>query len=225
MTLMKHTDTQYDAGLSRLQGTLSHMGTTIESMLAKSIEALNARNSALVDTVVSQDETVDQLEITTDAQCIELLALHQPMASDLRFITIALRASKDLERMGDLAVNIAYAVLDLNQLPPLAPPHELQLMTHAVPRMVRDALASFVARDSAKARAVCKADDDVDRWNKTVRQNLVTTMEGNRDTIRAATIFIELSNQLERVADHATNVAEEVIYLVEGTDIRHQHAE
>ncbi|MBI4238939.1 MAG: phosphate signaling complex protein PhoU [Deltaproteobacteria bacterium] len=222
--MRKHTDTQFDAGLRQLQDSLLHTGGLIEAMIGDAMAAVAERDPLTVPAILARDEEVDRLEIAIDAQCLNLLALHQPMASDLRLIIIALRANKDLERMGDLAVNIAHTAQDLLGAPPDTVPTALAAMATQVRQMVSDALNAFVRRDAALARTVCARDDEVDARNHALFEQMLQQMEQSPAAIRPATGVIAIAGHLERIADHATNLAEEVIFIVEGEDIRHRGA-
>lgn len=220
--MRKHTDTQFDTGLRQLQDSLLHVGGLIEAMIGDAMAAVAQRDPVTMPAILARDEEVDRLEIAIDAQCLNLLALHQPMASDLRLIIIALRANKDLERMGDLAVNIAHTAHDLLGAPPDTVPPALGTMADQVRGMVSDALNAFVRRDVALARTVCARDDAVDAGNDALFEQMLQQMEQAPSSVRSATGVIAIAGHLERIADHATNLAEEVIFVVDGEDIRHR---
>ena len=168
-----------------------------------------------------QEGTANRLEMEIDDRCLQLLALRQPTASDLRFITIGLKISKDLERIGDLAVNIAEQAMELNKEPQLKPYVDLPLMGQKVQQMVRGVLDSFVNRDASRAQQVCEVDDEVDDLNRKVLQELIALMQKDSSAVTRGMHLIWIAKQLERIADHATNIAEEVIFMVQGRDIRH----
>lgn len=216
-----HSDRRYEEGLQTLKGSLLTMGAIVEEMIAGAMKAVTERDAALIAAVAARDAEVNQLEMATDDQCIALLALHQPVAADLRFITVGLKLSKDLERMGDLAVNIVEHAARLNQEPPLRPFVDLPTMGTSAQAMVKAALDAFVARDAAKAQHVCEVDDQVDRLNDRIEAELATCMQADPEVVARGIRLIAVAKNLERIADHATNIAEEVIYLVQGRDIRH----
>jgi phosphate transport system protein len=220
-TAKKHTDKTYDAELDDLRHKLIQLGGKVESEIASSVRALTERDSKVAEQVLNADREVNRLEIAVDDACRRLLALRQPAASDLRLITTALKIVVDLERMGDLAVNIAERALDLNQSPPLPPVHDLTKLAQLCQSQLRAALDAFVDGDVAKAETVIKGDDLVDAvYHKLFNDLLALMMEDPRN-IRRANSLLFVAKHLERLGDHATNVAEMVIYMVRGTDIRH----
>ena len=216
-----HTDKRYEEGLHHLKEQILKMAGIVEEMITCSMKALVDRNSDLTSAVIEKDPEVNDLEMRIDDTCVELLALHQPAASDLRFITIGLKISKDLERMGDLAVNIAENTREINQEPSLGPYQDLPKMAFTAQKMVQDSLDAFVRRDAVQAERICKMDDEVDNLNNLLFKELVELMKKNSDTVARATRLILIVRHLERIADHATNIAEEVIFMVQGKDIRH----
>ncbi len=218
---MEHTDRQYEQGLRELKEEILQMGGVVEVMIARSMKGLVERNSNIAEEVIAKDPEVNRLEVAVDGHCVELLALHQPAASDLRFITIGLRASKDLERMGDLAVNISEQSLALNKEPQLKPYVDLPRMAEKTQQMVKQALDAFVKRDADLAQRVCEMDDEVDSLNDRVFDELVELMEKDSTAVSRSVRLILVARHLERIADHATNIAEEVIFMVKGKDIRH----
>lgn len=219
MTL--HTDRQYEEELRRLKEQILEAGGIVEEMITRAMRALTERDSKLAEQVIRRDFEVNRLEVDIDDLCVQLLALRQPAASDLRFITIGLRASKDLERMGDLAVNIAEQALALNREPQLKPYADLPRMAMKAEGMVKNALDAFVKRDADLAQKVCETDDEVDQLDDKIFEELIDIMEKDPKTVERGTRLILVSRQLERLADHATNIAEEVIFMVQGRDIRH----
>lgn len=216
-----HTDRQYEEELRRLKDQILEAGGIVEEMITRSMRALTERDSKMAEEVIRRDFEVNRLEIDIDDLCVKLLALRQPAASDLRFITIGLRASKDLERMGDLAVNIAEQAVALNKEPQLKPYADLPRMAMKAEAMVKNALDAFVKRDADLAQKVCEMDDEVDALDDRIFEELVDLMEKDSKAVERGTRLILVSRQLERIADHATNIAEEVIFMVQGRDIRH----
>ena len=217
----KHTDRHYEDELKHLKEQILKMGGTVEMMLARSMKTLMERNSELAREGMVQEREANAQEWGIDDRCFEMLALHQPAASDLRFIVIGLRVSKDLERIGDLAVNISQLAMDLNKEPQLKPYVDLPLMGAKSQQMVKDALDAFVRRDADQAQHVCEIDDEVDRYKHVLFKELVELMERDPQAVARGTRLILISRHLERIADHATNIAEEVIFMVQGKDIRH----
>lgn len=218
----QHTDKKFEEELTELKDDILKMGGIVEEMMALSMKAVVERDSKLAESVIQRDREVNQLEMTIDDQCLRLLALHQPAASDLRFITIGLRISKDMERMGDLAVNISEQSIELNREPQLKPYLDLPTMGQRAQEMVKNTLDAFVKRDAALAQRVCEMDDDVDALNDRVFLELVHLMQKDTNAVSRGTRLILVARQLERIADHATNIAEEVIFMVAGKDIRHR---
>src|SRR6266404_8926677 len=224
MAVKKHTDRTYEGELEELRSKLLTLGGKVEAEIAQSMRALSERDSKLAELVVGSDREVNLLELEVDESCRRLLALRQPAASDLRFITTALKIVVDLERIGDLAVNIAERAIDLNQSPPLKPIHDLVKLADLGQRQVRASLDAFVEGDPAKAEAVIRNDDLLDSvYHNLVNELLGLMMEDPRN-IRRANSLLFVAKHLERLGDHATNVAEMVVYMVRGTDVRHPHS-
>ncbi len=211
----------FDAELTALNEKLLEMARLAEESVALAVKSLKERNEAIAHDVLKREGGINLLEIEIDERCMKLLALRQPVASDLRFITSAMKIGSDLERVGDLAVNIAEVSLDLLQHPPLKPLIDIPRMAALAQSMVKDALNAFVNRDEKLARAVCKRDDEVDSLNDQVFRELLTYMMNDPSTINRAVGLILIGRHLERIADHATNIGEDVIYLVLGKTIKH----
>ena len=207
--------------LDALKQTLLAMGGLVEDQIRRVMKALLERDDPLAREVVERDREVNSYDVEVDAKCVELLALHQPAAGDLRFITTAMKIVTDLERIGDQAVNIAQRALELHQEPQLKPYVDLPRMAERAQRMVKESLDAFVARDTGLARQGCAEDDEVDALKEQIFRELLTFMMADPRTIPRAMRLILISRSLERVADHATNIAEMVIYLVEGKMVRH----
>jgi phosphate transport system protein len=207
--------------LESLKQTLLAMGGLVEEQIRQVMRALVERDDALAQSVVERDQQVNAYDIEVDETCVNLLALHQPAAGDLRFITTAMKIVTDLERMGDQAVNIAQRVLELNQEPQLKPYIDLPRMAEKAQRMVKESLDAFVARDTELARRVCAEDSEVDALKEQIFRELLTFMMEDPRTIPRAIRLILISRFLERLADHATNIAEMVIYLVDAKMVRH----
>ena len=207
--------------LEALKQTLLAMGGLVEDQIRRVMRALLERDAALAHEVIERDRQVNAYDVEVDQQCVELLALHQPAAGDLRFITTAMKIVTDLERIGDQAVNIGQRVVELSQEPQLKPYIDLPRMAELAQRMVKDALDAFVARDTELARRVCVADAEVDALKEQIFRELLTFMMEDARSIPRAIRLILISRFLERVADHATNIAEMVVYMVEGKMVRH----
>ena len=215
--MQRHFHEELDA----LKQTLLAMGGLVEDQIRRVMRALLDRDDILAQEVIDRDRQVNAYDVEVDKRCVELLALHQPAAGDLRFITTAMKIVTDLERIGDQAVNIAHRVLELNREPPVKPYIDLPRMAEQAQRMVKESLHAFVARDPHLARRVCAADNAVDGLRDQIFRELLTFMMEDARTIPRALRLILISRFFERVADHATNIAEMVIYLVEGHMVRH----
>ncbi len=207
--------------LQQLKETLLKMAAAVEASIGKAIGALIERDDKLANEVIAADERINNLEILIDEQCLKLLATQQPMAIDLRFITSALKINNDLERMGDHAVNIAEITQLLNQQEPLKPLIDIPRMAQLAQSMVKDSLDSFIYGDVDKARSVCIRDDEVDQLNDQLFRELLTYMLSDNKTITRALDLILVSRNLERIADLATNIAEEVYFIYKAQMIKH----
>ena len=221
---MEHTSRQYERELQELKEKILLLGGTVELMIASSMKSLLTRDSDLSKSVIASDPKVDAMELEIDHLCVSLLALRQPAASDLRFITTALKIVTDLERIGDLTVNIAERAMELNEEPPLKPYIDIPRMASKAAGMVHQALDAFVNRDPAQAREVLGEDDAVDRLNVQLFRELLTYMIEEPKNVARALRITFIAKYLERIADHATNIAQMVIFLCEGHDVRHSPA-
>ena len=210
--------------LEALKQTLLAMGGLVEDQIRRVMRALLERDDDLAREVIDRDRQVNAYDVEVDEQCVQLLALHQPAASDLRFITTAMKIVTDLERIGDQAVNIAQRAIELHQEPQLKPYVDLPRMAEMAQKMVKESLDAFVTRDTDLARRVCGEDAAVDALKEQIFRELLTFMMGDPRTIPRALRLILISRFMERVADHATNIAEMVIYMVEGKMVRHMLA-
>ncbi|NBD14400.1 MULTISPECIES: phosphate signaling complex protein PhoU [Corallococcus] len=216
-----HTDKAFEQDLRNLREKLLAMGAKVEALISQSTRALTDRDSALAEQVVGADREVNRLEVDIDDLCRRILALRQPAASDLRLITTALKIVTDLERIGDLAVNIAERAMDLNQVPPLAPYVDTPKLAELAQQQVKKALDAFVSGDATKAEDVLKGDDLLDALFLKIFNELLAYMMEDSRNIRRATALMFIAKHLERIGDHALNVAEMVIYMVRGKDVRH----
>jgi phosphate transport system protein len=215
----------FETDLQALKNRLLNMGALVEERVHGAILALMERNFETAEAIARNDGEVNALQIEIDDRCLKLLALQQPMASDLRLITSAMKINADLERIGDQAVNIAENAMKMLSAPPLKPLIDLPRMAEIAERMTRDSLDAFVRRDPALAREVLSRDDEVDGLKDTIFRVLLTYMMADPGTIERALSLILISRNIERIADHATNIAEDVIFLVEARDVRHRHEE
>ncbi len=213
-----------DQDLESIRQQLLRMGGEVEAMLAGAMQALVDRNAAQAEAIRVHDREVDRLEKEIDEYCARMLATRQPTAVDLRFLVSVMKIVNDLERVGDSAVNIAQYVVALNEEPQLKPYVDLPRLSDLVRRMVRDSLDAFVRRDPGLAFAVCRRDDEIDALYKQLFRELSTYMIEDPKTVSRALHLLLIARNLERVADHATNISEDVIYYVEGRDIRHEKA-
>jgi phosphate transport system protein len=214
----------FDEELQALKDDLLEMGGRAEAVIQKAIESLKRRDVALADEVIADDRAIDRLEINVDERCVSLLALRQPMAVDLRFITAALKIANDLERVGDHAVNIAGSSKRLAAEPALKPLVDIPRMADLASTMLRQGLDAFVSSDSATARELVKRDDEVDALNHQMFRELLSFMIEDPRTITRAMELILVARNLERVGDLATNIAEEVVFIAEARIIKH-HAD
>jgi phosphate transport system protein len=218
--MSKHFQRDLDA----LQRDLITLASGVEDQIHKAIRALRDRQPSLARQVIDGDDAIDDEENHIEEECLKLLALHQPVAVDLRRITAALKINSELERMADLAEDIAERALHLAQLPEIFLPPKLERMTDLTTSMVRQSLDAFVNLDVRLARTVCRLDDEVDRFNHEIIEELIHAMERTPSMVEAGLSFFSATRHLERIADHATNIAEDVVYLVEGEIVRHRPA-
>jgi phosphate transport system protein len=207
--------------LEELQGRLLEMGTLVESAIHTSILALTERSEEQAQQVLGNEDRINHLEIEIDELAVRLLALQQPMAKDLRFLTAAIKINTDLERMGDLAVNIVERAIALMNRPPVRPLIDIPQMARTVESMVRKSLDAFVKREPELARNVLLSDDTVDRLRDSIHSELISFMQEEPDAVPQALDLILVARHLERIADHATNIAEDTLFLVKGVDVRH----
>jgi phosphate transport system protein len=213
--------TVFDDELQQLKEKILKMGSLVEDALKNSVQALVERDNTIARQVIESDRIINTLDVEIDEESIRLIALRQPMAGDLRFITTAMKITTDLERMGDLAVNIAERAIELNEEPILKPYIDIPRMREIAQGMTRDALDAFVRKDKRLAMDVIMRDDEVDDLKQEVLQELAFFMAQEPTTVSRAMRISFVAQYLERLADHATNIAEMVIYLVEGKIIRH----
>ncbi len=218
---MSKAERPFDEELKLLKEKLLEMAARAEEQIATAVRGLKDREEKLACQVLEREEAINLLDIEIDEMAMRLLALRQPMATDLRFITSAMKIGSDLERIGDLAVNIAERTMDLLKAPQLKPLIDIPRMAEMAQEMVRDALGAFIAGDAKLAKEVCERDDRVDQLNDQVFRELLTYMMQDAGTISRAVDLILVGRHLERIADHATNIGEDVIYMVRGKTIKH----
>ena len=218
---MSIAERPFDEELKLLKEKLLEMAARAEEQIALAVRGLKDREEKLACQVLEREASINRLDIEVDDMCLRLLALRQPMAADLRFITAAMKIASDLERIGDLAVNIAERTMDLLKQPELKPLIDIPRMAELAQQMVRDALNAFVNKDSVLAKDVCARDDAVDQLNNQVFRELLTYMMQDPGTISVAVDLILVGRHLGRIADHATNIGEDVIYMVQGRTIKH----
>ena len=214
--------THFEKELEELKESLLKMAAMVEEAIHDAVQSLVQRDDGLAKKTFEGEDRINAMEIAIEDTCLRLLALRQPMAADLRFITAAMKIITDLERMGDQAVNIAERAVSLNQEPQLKPYLDIPRMTEITQSMVRDVLDAFVNRDSKLARSVCARDDVVDGLNSQVFRELLTFMISDPKTITRAVHLMIVCRCLERIADHATNIAEDVIFMVDALVIKHR---
>jgi phosphate transport system protein len=209
------------AEMERLGKDLLTLSALVEESVAKAVLALENRDEKLAHEIISKDYLVDLKEVEVEEECLRVLALHQPVASDLRLIIAALKINNDLERIADLAVNMAERALFLCQHPEVAAPFDLKTMASKTRNMLRQALSSFVGRDVKLAHEVRKMDNEVDQIHRGMYDKVFNAIRANPDHVEVMAQFLSASRHLERIADYATNIAEDVIYMIEGKIIRH----
>lgn len=208
--------------LDNLQRRILSLASAVEQTVESAIRALFDRDSRLARTLMDADTTIDMEENEIEEDCLKILALHQPVAGDLRRVAAVLKINTDLERMADLAVNIAERAYALAQGPEVLPiPATLRQMTDLTNTMVRDSLDAFVNLNVNLAKRVCRLDDEVDRYNREIIEQVSASMKQGAAHVDSGLHLFSAARQLERIADHATNIAEDVVYLVEGRIIRH----
>ena len=211
----------FEHDIEAVREQLLLMGGKVEEMIVGANRALVNRDDEEAERVRRMDDEVDALEVQVDEQCSELLVRQQPVARDLRLLVAALKITNDLERMGDCAVNIVKSVLVVNQEPPLKPYIDLPHMSSLAAGMVRDSLDAFLRRDTELARGILVRDKEVDNIYKQLFRELLTFMIEKPQNVSRALHLLLIARHYERIADHATNVAEDVVFLVEGQDVRH----
>lgn len=222
MVNRRHTSREYEDELQQLREHVLLMGAKVEQLIKSALEALLTRNTELAKKMILADREVNRLELAIDELCLHILARRQPVASDLRLITITMKLVTDLERIGDLGVNISERVVELNEEPPLKPYVDLPKMADIAISMVHDALDAFVAGDDSQAEDIIARDETVDAYYHQIFRELLTYMMEDAKNIARATRLQSIAKYIERIGDHATNLAEMVIFAVKGKDPRHK---
>jgi phosphate transport system protein len=217
----EHINREFEQELRRLRERLLVMGSRVEEIIRGSIRALTERDTALAAETIACDRRIDQLELEIDLLCMQILARRQPVASDLRFITMALKLVTDLERIGDLGVNICERVVELNAEPPLTPCVDMPNMAREVQEMLHEALDVFIAGDADRAQRVIVRDRNIDAYYTQILRELLTYMMEEPRNIFRATRLQSIAKYLERIGDHVTNLGEMVVFVIKGKDIRH----
>jgi phosphate transport system protein len=220
--MAKRISEHYSEQLAGLKELVLRMGGLAEAMTQRVVQALVRRDAELLPEVRSMEAQVNQLHIDIDEACLEIIALRQPAAYDLRFVTAAMKIIVDLERIGDQAINILENARSLIAVPPLKPLIDIPRMAEIAQEMLKDALDAFVNGDDGLAQRTIERDDSVDQLKDQVFRELLTYMTADPSTIPRAMELILVSRHLERIADHATNICEDVIFMVKGKDIRHK---
>ncbi|MCB0327061.1 MAG: phosphate signaling complex protein PhoU [Bdellovibrionales bacterium] len=208
--------------LEKLKQSILDIGILVEDTVEKSMKAFRKREVDLAKEVIADDEIINQREVEIEEECLKLLALYQPVAEDLRFITSVVKMNNDLERMGDCSVKIAKRTLSLSKEPPIEIPLDIEVMIKEVKSMVKDCLDAFFNKDTTFAREICVRDDRVDALHRKVIKDLRSRMHESPNEIDQLLDLITAAQGLERIADLATNIAQDVVYMVEGDIIRHQ---
>jgi len=216
-----HTDRQYEEELVDLRQRILTMGGLVEKQIANAVQALVTRDRTLAEATIGKDHEVNALDVAIDDLCLRLLALRQPAGRDLRFITTALKITTDLERIGDRAVSISERAIELGTEPPLKPYIDIPRMAEISLTMLRQSLDAFVREDAELALAVCRSDDEVDTLNGQIFRELLSYMIEDPKAITRAMRVLFVSKYLERIADHATNIGEMVVFMAKGKSIRH----
>jgi phosphate transport system protein len=222
MEEMKRTSTHYEMELQSIKKNLLFVGALAEKAIQDVVTSLLDKKSDLARKVIAGDAEIDKMDTEIEDQCIRLLALRQPIARDLRFITTAIKINGHLERIGDMAVNIAEKVLELNELPRLKPYIDLPRMADIAREMIRGSLDALVNEDTELANRIRRMDDAIDNLNEQIFRELLTFMMEDPRTVHRALLIMQISKNLERISDHAKGISDMVVYMVTGENVRHQ---
>jgi len=218
----RHTSTEYERELQEIKNGLIYLGALTERAIDRSVRALLERDSDLARQVICEDDQIDKIDVEIEEKCIRLLALRQPAARDLRFITTAIKINGHLERIGDMAGNIAEKAIILNEVPQIKPYIDLPRMAEISRGMIRDSLDALVHKNVEQAKRVRAEDDTIDQLNEQIFRELLTFMLEDPRKIHASLYIMQISKSLERISDHAAGIADMVIYMVTGQSVRHQ---
>lgn len=208
--------------IERLKKKILSLSALVEESLRSAIKCIETRNVALARSAIDADPLIDEMEVEVEEECLKALALYQPVAADLRYIIIVLKINNDLERIGDLAVNIAEESIRLSALPAVDPPFDLDTMSEKVHQMVSRSLDCLINLDGELARQICASDDDVDNLYRDMFPKVRETAHRQPEVLQQMIHYMEVSHNLERIADHATNIAEDIIYMIKGNIVRHK---
>jgi phosphate transport system protein len=219
--MTRHIDRQ----IGNLKEKIRRVGTVVEEAISKSISAVINRDVQLAQRVLASDDAIDRMEVEVEEECLKILALYQPVAADLRFVVAVLKINNDLERMGDLAKNIAKRVAQLEGAGPVDLPPEIRTMAMQAEEMVRECLAAVIDADPVLARRIREQDDVVDEARQKVRKRILAGIKEHPENVEVLLRINSITKHIERIADMATNVAEDVIYMVEGDIVRHRPEE
>ena len=219
--MTRHIDRQ----IGNLKEKIRRVGTVVEEAISKSISAVINRDVQLAQRVLASDDAIDRMEVEVEEECLKILALYQPVAADLRFVVAVLKINNDLERMGDLAKNIAKRVAQLEGAGPVELPPEIRTMAMQAEEMVRECLAAVIDADPVLARRIREQDDVVDQARQKVRKRILAGIKEHPENVEVLLRVNSITKHIERIADMATNVAEDVIYMVEGDIVRHRPEE
>jgi phosphate transport system protein len=218
----RHTSLHYEKELQEIKNNLIYLGAVTEKAIQNAMQSLSERNSNMARKVIKDDDEIDKMDSDIEERCIRILALRQPTAIDLRFITTAIKITGHLERIGDMAVNIAEKAIQLNEEPILKPYIDLPRMADLVGEMIKDSLDSFIRNDLNMADKVRRTEQVTDDLNEQIFRELLTFMMGDSKTIHRALMIMQVSKNLERIADHTKGIADMVTYMVTGENVRHQ---
>jgi phosphate transport system protein len=222
MNKMIHQNSAFDTELADLKETVLKMGVLVQNLIHKSVASLKDRDKKLAESLIEEDKKVDQLELDIDEKCINLIALREPKATDLRFITMAMRIGTDLERIGDLAEDIAERTIELGDQPPVKPLIDIPKMAQLAQESIALVLDAFVNQNVEKAKIIWDKEKEMDRLRDVVQEELEEIMAKDASTVRRALPLLLVARHLERICDHATNIAEDIIYVVEARVVKHQ---
>lgn len=222
MLSLKSMSRHFEKELNKLKERLLSLSFAVEENFSKAVLSVKNRDEKLAKEVIQKDTDIDLIEVELEEDCLKILALHQPVAIDLRMVVAALKINNDLERIGDLAVNIAERSIFLCNCKPIQAPFDFETMAKKTRSMIKQAIDSLIQMDSSTARKVCSADDEIDQINREMYQTVYEKIRQTPDHVSELIQYLSISRHLERIADYATNIAEDIIYMIEGSIVRHQ---